>query len=154
MSMQPADRFPIHLSGNQKTDVRTQFAALCWRKHKGKHEVLLITSRDTGRWVIPKGWPMDGMTPAEAAAQEAWEEAGVTGKLRAEVEGVYSYIKPLDRSAMPCLAMVFALHVKTIHDKWPEDHERTRRWFTPKRAAAKVHEAELAQLILRFDPAS
>ena len=58
-------------------DARTQYGALCWRMHRGKVEVLLITSRDTGRWVIPKGWPIDGLAPAQTAAREAWEEAGV-----------------------------------------------------------------------------
>ncbi|MEN9850080.1 MAG: hypothetical protein RL128_243, partial [Pseudomonadota bacterium] len=60
---------------------RTQYGALCWRMHRGKVEVLLITSRDTGRWVIPKGWPIDGLAPAQTAAREAWEEAGVEGDI-------------------------------------------------------------------------
>ena len=63
------------------TAARTQYGALCWRMHRGKVEVLLITSRDTGRWVIPKGWPIAGLAPAETAAREAWEEAGVEGDI-------------------------------------------------------------------------
>lgn len=152
MNVATDNRFPIDLSGQTKRDVRTQFAALCWRGSKHKPEILLITSRDTGRWVTPKGWPMDGMTPVEAAAQEAWEEAGVTGDIGPQSVGVYSYIKPMDQLKLPCLAMVFPLRVKTVHSQWPEKHERTRKWFSRKKAAAQVDESELAQMILRFDP--
>lgn len=153
MSIQPDRRFPIDLSGQSKRDVRSQFGALCWRMNKGKCEVLLISSRNTGRWVIPKGWPMDGMTPAEAAAQEAWEEAGVSGRISDRAVGVYSYVKPLDTTRLPCLAMVFPLKVKTVHDTWPEKSQRTRRWFTQRKAATKVDEHELRQLITQFTPA-
>lgn len=146
----PNLRFPINMSGRPKYDMRTQFGALCWRREAGKLRILLITSRDTGRWVTPKGWPMHGKTPAEAAAQEAWEEAGVSGIVGPEAVGVFSYIKPLDRTRMPCLAMIFPLEVREIHKKWPEDHERTRKWFSPKKAAKMVNEHELKQIILRF----
>lgn len=152
MSIEPEGRFPIDLSGSTKRDVRTQFAALCWHMNKGKCEVLLITSRNTGRWVTPKGWPMDGYTASEAAAQEAWEEAGVTGSVSTQAVGVYSYIKPLDRTQLPCLAMVFPLKVKTLHESWPEKHERKRKWFPLRKAASKVDEDELRQIILRFAP--
>ena len=64
---------------------RHQVAALCWRMGQGGAvEILLVTSRDTGRWVIPKGWPMDGKSASAAAAREAWEEAGVKGTVRPE----------------------------------------------------------------------
>ena len=62
---------PIDMMGAKKTGLRTQFAALCYRMHKGKPEILLITSRRTQRWIIPKGWPQDGMRPAQSAAIEA-----------------------------------------------------------------------------------
>lgn len=149
---QAENRFPISLLGQTKRDVRTQFGAICWRLHNKKHQILLITSRNTRRWVIPKGWPMDGMTPAEAAAQEAWEEAGVTGKVSSRAAGVYSYMKPLDASKLPCLAMVFPLKVKTLHADWPEKSQREREWFSIKKAARMVSEPELQQIILRFDP--
>lgn len=150
MSKEPAHRYPIQLAGRAKTDVRTQFGALCWRMVRGKPKVLLITSRDTGRWIIPKGWPMDGHTPSEAAAVEAWEEAGVTGKVSEKMAGVYSYTKPLEQTPLPILVMVFALRVKTCHDDWPEKSQRTRKWMSPRKAALKVNEDELAQLLRRF----
>lgn len=153
MSIETDGRFPIDLLGNSKRDVRTQFGALCWRMKKGKCEVLLITSRNTGRWVIPKGWPMHRMTPAEAAAQEAWEEAGVTGKVSDRAVGVFSYVKPFDKEKLPCLAMIFPLKVKTVHAEWPEHKQRKRKWFPIKKAANKLNEAELRQIVLGFNPA-
>lgn len=146
------DRFPIDMLGNAKSDLRTQFAALCWRKAGKKHEILLITSRDTGRWIIPKGWPMDGKTPSEAAEQEAWEEAGVTGKIGNSSVGVFSYTKPLDETRRPCLAVVYPLKVKTAHPNWPEKSQRKRKWFSPKAAAKRVTDVELKSVILDFKP--
>jgi len=72
-------QLPLSLHGAAKGEVRTQFAALPFRVKEDKVQVLLITSRGTGRWIVPKGWPMEGKTPAESALQEAWEEAGVQG---------------------------------------------------------------------------
>jgi 8-oxo-dGTP pyrophosphatase MutT (NUDIX family) len=76
--------------------MRVQYAALPYR-HKGKFstEVLLVTSRDTGRWIIPKGWPLKGKAPHKAAAREAREEAGVVGKINRRAIGAFSYRKRL-----------------------------------------------------------
>ena len=79
ISVQGPKQLPIALKGARKTDVRSQFAALCFRIRKGEPEILLITSRGSQRWIIPKGWPMAEKTPAQAALQEAWEDAGVKG---------------------------------------------------------------------------
>ncbi len=130
-----------------------QFGALCWRRHGNGHEVLLITSRDTGRWVIPKGWPMREMTPPEAAAREAWEEAGVQGTTAAEGLGFFAYRRWLapDR-ALPCVVEVFALKVDRLADRYPEKGQRRRKWFRPEKAARKVDEPDLRQLILAFVP--
>lgn len=144
---------PIRLAGSGKRDVRTQFGALPWRVSDGKLEILLITSRDTGRWIIPKGWPMDGETPADAAATEAHEEAGVEGKLSHSVIGFYSYLKQMDQSDdLPIIVAVFPIQVKTLLGDWPERKERKRRWFRAKKAAALVDESELSQIIRKFDP--
>ena len=71
---------------------RAQFAALPWRRNAdGEVEVLMITSRDTRRWVIPKGWPIKGIKSPKSAAQEAFEEAGVIGKVRKSPVGAYAY---------------------------------------------------------------
>lgn len=146
-------QLPISLNGARKGEVRTQFAALCYRVKKGRIQVLLVTSRGTKRWIVPKGWPMHGKTPAECAAQEAWEEGGVIGKAEDACVGVYSYAKYItDDDELPCLAMLYPLRVKSLAKHYPERDERRRQWMSPKRAAERVQEAELAQLILDFVP--
>lgn len=137
-----------------KHGVRTQFAALCFRGKGSGTEVLLVTSRTTKRWIVPKGWPMAGMTPVEAASREAWEEAGVKGRISTTCAGIYSYTKILEEEGdnLPCVVAVFALKVDKIADDFPEREERRRKWFSLKAAATKVDEPELAQLILNFQP--
>jgi len=125
-----------------------QFGALCWRLHRGQVEVLLITSRDTGRWIIPKGWPHDGRTPAGSAAEEAWEEAGVEGQVAEAPLGLYSYDKVLKPGvAQPCVVTVFALRVARLRRRFPERGERRRKWFAAIKAARKVAEPELRALL-------
>ena len=145
---------PISLLNAGKRDLRTQFAALCYRVIHGKVEVLLVTSRRSGRWILPKGWPMDGKTPAESAATEAWEEAGVIGKVNPRCLGLYSYHKDLGPTerGLPCVAMVYGVRVKSMATNFPEKGERKRKWFRPKRAAERVEEPELAHLLRKFDP--
>lgn len=146
-------QLPISLPGGSKTDVRSQFAALCYRIRKGKVQVLLITSRTRKRWIVPKGWPMDGKTPAESAAVEAWEEAGVRGVSDGRCLGVFSYSKETgEHGALPCLAMVFAIEVQDLAKTYPEVAERKRRWVTRKEAAKLVDEPELSRILRDFDP--
>jgi 8-oxo-dGTP pyrophosphatase MutT (NUDIX family) len=156
---------PLRIGAAAKRETRTQFAALPFRlKSKGKAkkgtakggagvEVMLITSLDTGRWIVPKGWPIDGMTPAEAAAQEAWEEAGLRGRVHDACLGLYSYSKWLDEElSLPCIVAVFGLEVGKVDDAFPEAGRRKRKWFSPKKAAARVEEPELKRIIQSFDP--
>jgi 8-oxo-dGTP pyrophosphatase MutT (NUDIX family) len=128
---------------------RTQYGALCWRMHRGKVEVLLITSRDTGRWVIPKGWPIDGLAPAQTAAREAWEEAGVEGNIADLGLGIFDYEKCLGQNEfVSCSVEVFGLRVAELKGKFPERKERRRKWFDFEKAARKVIEPELRALLL------
>lgn len=131
-----------------------QYAALCYRiSEKGRVRVLLITSRDTGRWVLPKGWPMKGLTGQGAAMREAYEEAGVEGEVSNHCLGFYSYAKVLGPDQAPtCIVSVFPVRVTQLLDKFPESRERTRRWFLPEKAAEKVDEPELRQMLLAFSP--
>lgn len=146
-------QLPITVRGSHKSDVRSQFAALCYRVSKNKPQILLVTSRRTGRWIVPKGWPMDGKTPADCAAQEAWEEAGVIGKAHDQCLGLYSYNKVLvDSDGFPCVAMVYPVRVKSLVPDFPEKTQRRRKWFTPKKAAERVVEPELARILRDFDP--
>jgi 8-oxo-dGTP pyrophosphatase MutT (NUDIX family) len=131
---------------------RTQYAALPWRRAPGGGvEVLLITSRETRRWVIPKGWPMKDKKPAPAAAQEAFEEAGVVGPAATRAIGAYHYDKRLRSGRLQQVkVMVYPLEVREEHDEWPEKGERERLWTTPAEAAGRVDEPELKTLLAAF----
>jgi 8-oxo-dGTP pyrophosphatase MutT (NUDIX family) len=132
---------------------RVQYGALCWRLGSDGVEVLLITSRDTGRWVIPKGWPMPGLAPEDAAAQEAWEEAGVDGRINPLCIGRFGYQKCLSVSAsVPCAVSVYGLKVANVAKSFPEAKERQRKWFPLSEAAALVAEPDLSRIIAGFTP--
>jgi 8-oxo-dGTP pyrophosphatase MutT (NUDIX family) len=128
-----------------------QVAALCWREaaEGGGIEVLLITSRDTGRWVLPKGWPVDGLTGPEAAAREAWEEAGVTGAAPApEPIGSFDYGKTQEAGYDLAVAVqVYKIHARDVADTYPESAERRRSWVSPAKAAAMVREPGLQDIL-------
>ena len=137
----------------QKPATRLQFGALTYRKTKTAGlEILLVTSRQTKRWVIPKGWPIKGLKPSASAAQEAYEEAGVRGKIETRSMGSYVYQKLLDNKAVvvPCEVRVFALRVGRQEKVWPEIKQRQTRWFAPDEAMTSVDEDELKALIARF----
>jgi 8-oxo-dGTP pyrophosphatase MutT (NUDIX family) len=130
---------------------RLQVAALPWRKTKDGIKVMLVTSRDTGRWVLPKGWPEFGEQFCEAAAREAGEEAGLKGAISTHEAGRYYYSKGLaDGSVTRCEVLVYALEVDDVADKWKEKGQRRRKWVTPAKAAEMVAEADLAKVILAF----
>lgn len=136
----------------QTSECSAQFGALCYRMHRGKTQILLITSRDTGRWVIPKGWPMAGKSGAQTAQQEAWEEAGVVGQIHDESLGNYSYSKRMQRRVdIPCAVQVFALRVEALKPDFPERRQRQRKWFNATKAARKVDETDLRKLLLDLD---
>lgn len=128
---------------------RLQVAALCTRGAGDARKVLLVTSRDTGRWIIPKGWPIEGKSAAEAALQEAWEEAGVrSGVSPRDAIGSYTYEKRLKHGlSIPVETLVFPVAVKELRDEFPEATERAREWFSPDDAANLVEEPELQHLL-------
>lgn len=128
-----------------------QSAALPWRRANGRLEVLLVTSRETRRWVIPKGWAMEGLTAAQSAAREAHEEAGVEGRIETSPMGTFGYEKRLKNGAMqPVRVEVFRFEVEAEHGVWPEAGERLRRWMTPVEAAGLVAEPELKALLMNL----
>jgi 8-oxo-dGTP pyrophosphatase MutT (NUDIX family) len=111
-------------------------------------EILLLTSRGTGRWVIPKGWPMRNRTPAGTARREAYEEAGVKGQLWSRKPvGAYRYFKDDEKFTGEILVRVFVLTVEEQKKDWPERGERKTRWFPVRGAAAIVAEPDLAKLL-------
>jgi len=129
---------------------RVQAAALPWRRKDGVIEVMLITSRDTGRWVLPKGWPEGRESLDQTASREAREEAGVEGPMSGEI-GRYIYGKAMPSGLRSrCEVAVFPLEVASEAKHWREEKERTRRWFAPEEAALLVAEPDLSRLLGAF----
>lgn len=130
---------------------RRQYGAIPIRlTRQGKPKVLLLTSRGSRRWVIPKGWPIRKLSPAESAAREAYEEAGIKGSILRQVPiGRYRY-KKVDRAELGKITVdVYLMRVKRQLREWPEQSERKLRWVNPARAASMVAEPELALLLAR-----
>ncbi len=128
-----------------------QVAALPLRRGKsGAVEILLVTSRDTGRWIIPKGWPSKRVKDHKAAAREARQEAGVKGKIVPRAFGSYSYVKPELGDGALIDVTVFILSVRKQSKRWPEKTERRRAWFEVLDAAGRIAEPELSSLIRRL----
>lgn len=155
MSLDDTPQLPLRLPRKAKGRTQAQFAALCWRHsadpdHPGI-EICLVTTRGKGRWTLPKGWPISGQTPAEAAATEALEEAGLSGQASDICLGVYSFTKAGDKTGRTCLALVFPVEVETVHDDWPERKARRRKWVRPAEAARLLKVPELRHIVLQFD---
>jgi 8-oxo-dGTP pyrophosphatase MutT (NUDIX family) len=114
-------------------------------------QILLLTSRGTQRWVIPKGWPIVGCKPREVAAIEAREEAGIEGTLSRKPIGSYVYAKVMDTDEVRlCECVVYLMRVTQEGSTWPEQSERRRAWFTQAQAADLVDEGSLALIIRDF----
>ena len=127
---------------------RVQYAALPYRlMGRSRTEVMLVTSRDTRRWIIPKGWPMPGMTLAEAAAQEAFEEAGVRGPVDPQPLGDFRHEKNVGPADIEVRIVVHAMSVEQELVDYPEARSRERRWFSIAEAVEAVGSAKLGRLI-------
>ncbi len=151
MTLQTPHLFAPRLPRRHLEPRFAQLAALCWRKGKAGPEVLLVTS-SSGRWILPKGWPIEGKADSETALTEAWEEAGVTrGKVSRKPLGTYVAIKrTLEGDDLPCLHQVYAIKVREAVDKFPEAHRRDRIWVTPEEAARMVDEDGLREILRNF----
>lgn len=108
-------------------------------------KVCLITSRRSGRWVVPKGMIDPGNTAGETALMEAWEEAGLVGVLDSEPAGTYVYAK----WDCTCHVTVFRMDVTEVHDEWDEQDTRRRIWMPPREAIERVEEDGLREIIRR-----
>ena len=142
-----------HSRSNQgETGVPLQSGVLPWRmKRRKKAEVMLVTSRRGGRWMIPKGWPMVGMSLADSAAREAFEEAGIKGKIDPEPIGTFRHVKQhVLLGSMEVDILVHALAVEDELRDWPERGQRARKWFGLKAAAETVESKELRKLIVQL----
>jgi NTP pyrophosphohydrolases including oxidative damage repair enzymes len=144
------------VSNHNRTKAYTQYAALPFRMNGGDAiEVMLITSRDTRRWIIPKGWPMKGLKPHETAACEAFEEAGLIGSIMKQAIGSFQYEKRLkEGKSVTCEVEIYPLEVKQQRAQWPEMHQRDGRWFSLSEAAALVEEMDLSRTLLKLNAAT
>ena len=128
-----------------------QVAALPFRVAEAGLEVMLITSRRTRRWIVPKGWPEAGAVPSAEAAREALEEAGISGEVADKPIGTFHYLKERKHGdGMNCRVSIFPLKVTRQRRTWPEKASREIKWFPHVEAAALVAEPELKRLILKF----
>jgi 8-oxo-dGTP pyrophosphatase MutT (NUDIX family) len=137
------------LSAQAAPPERLQIAALPWRDLDGL-EIMLVSSRDTRRWIIPKGWPMAGRSDQASASIEAIEEAGLLGAMSEQPIGFYCYDKRFSRRVELCRVEVYSLRVVRQRDRWPEKHERATKWFPAVEAMEAVSDPELAELIAKF----
>lgn len=129
-------------------EIRAQIAAMPIRRQDdGSTEILLVTSRTTRRWIVPKGWPIKGLTAPEAAAREAFEEAGVVGRIVSEPAGRYTYWKRMSDHFTLCEVTLYLLEVERQLDSWAEQGQRVSQWFKLEDAADLVDEPELATSI-------
>lgn len=127
---------------------RVQYAALPFRVVDGRPQVMLVTTRETGRWIIPKGWPKRDVKPHKLAAREAYEEAGILGRVAKRACGAFRYAKRLGTGdSVPCEVLVFPLEVRRELADWPEKGQRQRFWTSPAEAARLVQEPGLADLL-------
>jgi 8-oxo-dGTP pyrophosphatase MutT (NUDIX family) len=128
-----------------------QYAALPWRRVRGEIEILLVTTQTTRRWIIPKGWPIPALSPADCARHEAIEEAGVSGEIGSRSIGSFRYLKRRKNDELlACKVEVFALEVSRQRRSWLEKHLRETRWCSVEEAVARVSEPGLRRLIARF----
>ena len=132
-----------------------QYGALPWRRVNGAIEILLITSRNTRRWIVPKGWPMPERSPRESVAQEALEEAGILGEVAQKPLGWFHYDKVRKSGeVVPCKVQVFPMEVVRQRRTWLEKAARQTQWCSPQEALTHVGEAGLRQIIVKFAKAS
>lgn len=149
-----SDAKPKAKKASQK--LRQQVAALPVRLTEGGQiEVLLVTSRDSRRWIIPKGWPMKGKKRHEAAAIEAEEEAGVLGTIQSKALGHYIYSKQqADGQVFECRVAVYALNVTKELADWAEKGQRDIQWVSSEIAADLVLEPDLSSLLQKISLSS
>jgi 8-oxo-dGTP pyrophosphatase MutT (NUDIX family) len=128
-----------------------QYAALPWRRTGDVLEVLLITSLKTHRWIVPKGWPLEGKSPCASAAQEAMEEAGISGAIASAPLGSFRYHKlRKNGETVSCKVDVFPMEVSHQRRSWTEKHRRELRWCSIDEAIRRVSEPGLRRLIAKF----
>lgn len=124
-----------------------QFGILPYRREPDGLRVMLMTSRETRRWVLPKGWPIKNLKPHESAGREALEEAGVVGRVGKKPIGEYNYFKRMSAHFVLCSVRLYPMEVQAQCAEWKEKGQRELAWFTPDQAADRVDEPALAAIL-------
>lgn len=133
--------------------MQVQYSALPYRyTETGTLEILLVTSRSRRRWILPKGLPIEGLTPSQTTARAAYEEAGVRGTVHDKPVGRFVYDRRIDEDgqSMSCEVTVFPLEVDRQHQIWPEVWQRETRWLTFGEATVLIDDAGLKPLLRSF----
>ena len=145
-------RNAVRRASSGRVGLAAQYAALPWRRRRGHSvEILLVTTRRTRRWIVPKGWPVDGYSPGECAAREALEEAGVLGVIAAKPIGAFPYRKQRKSGeSVRCRVEVFPLQVTQQLRNWPEKSVRETCWCTAEDALTRTSDPGLRRLIAKF----
>lgn len=131
-----------------------QVAAIPMRRARnGTWQVLLVTTRETQRWVVPKGWPWVDVPNHEAAAREAWEEAGIKGCIQDRACGTFVYDKRRqDNELVPVRVLAYLMEVSEEMEDWPEREQRKRAWFDLDDAVDAVGDCDLKSLLRGLAP--
>jgi 8-oxo-dGTP pyrophosphatase MutT (NUDIX family) len=127
-----------------------QVAALPYKVIEGRVAFLLVTSRRSGRWIFPKGSPIEGLQPWEAAAQEALEEAGVEGEMETRPLGTYRTIKKGGIRRLVVEVDLYPMRVTTQHAEWPEKGSRHRHWVLLPEAKRLLNDPVVADLTVKL----
>ena len=136
-----------------RTATRVQYGALPYRfTPMAALEILIVTTRQSRRWIVPKGWPIKRLTPSKSAAREAFEEAGVRGKIGAKPFGNFRYKKAADANGadVDCEVQVYPLLVRRQSATWPEAGQRVVQWVDPEKAISLIREPELKSIVAKF----
>ncbi|WP_332683403.1 NUDIX hydrolase [Bosea sp. (in: a-proteobacteria)] len=139
-------------AGKRSVEPKIQVGAIPFRRRAdGAVEIMLVTTRETQRWIVPKGWPIRGLKSHEAAAREALEEAGLIGEIGKKPVGRYTYWKRKVDHFVLCKVRLYLLEVKQQLPTWPEQTQRRCLWFTQADAADLIDEPALGAIVAALD---
>jgi 8-oxo-dGTP pyrophosphatase MutT (NUDIX family) len=142
-------------AGKRPAEPKVQVGAIPFRRRAdGAIEIMLVTTRETQRWIVPKGWPIRGLKGHETAAREAMEEAGLIGEIGRKPVGRYTYWKRKPDHFILCKVRLYLLEVKQQLPVWPEQDQRRCLWFTQADAADLIDEPALGAIVAGLDIAA
>ena len=133
-----------------KEKIVEQSGVIAYGLNEGNLSLVLITSKSTKRWVVPKGHIEPNLTAKESAEQEAFEEAGIEGVVSDVTVGSYDYTKHDKEDSNIYRVSLFPMEIQRLHNDWPEANLRARQWMTIPQAVNAVNEETLKLLLKNF----